>query len=158
MLINTKFELQKKNQLRRKLKTKSDIERVILEVEEDLDTMKKGFKKEIKAKEQLEWMMEVEIHELNRRLNNSHFKSIVAIHLLTFGKLQNRLTLEAAAREKLTTYILAEIDTLKTKFNQSIQQHVDSHSAASNGSDDVSLKASSSFIPAPDADIKLDTT
>ena len=78
----------KKSVLRKKLKTKSDIERVLLEIEDDMAGLKKKFREEVKgefcyrrdidlspktkiflsAKEQLEWMMNIEMQDLNRRL------------------------------------------------------------------------------------------
>ena len=58
----------KKSSLRRKLKTKNDIERVLLDVTEDLDNMKQKLKEEVRSKEQLEWMVDIELNELNRRL------------------------------------------------------------------------------------------
>jgi chromosome segregation ATPase len=102
--ISNKLETTRAK-LRRKLKTKTDIERVLLDIEEDMDTMKDKVKEEIRAKEQLEWMMEIEIQELHRRLNY-----------------------EAAARERLTTSleqalsirqsVLADLEALKHRISQ----------------------------------------
>ncbi|KAL6069307.1 hypothetical protein QOT17_007571 [Balamuthia mandrillaris] len=66
--IATQLE-KKKQKLNRKLKTKADIENVILQIETELATLKERFSEEIQSREQLEWIMNMEINELSRRLS-----------------------------------------------------------------------------------------
>lgn len=92
----------KRNELRRKLRARGDVERVIMELEDEVESLKVQIKREEKAREQQEWLVDIEINDLSKRLG---------LEIAAREKMRKMIDQAAAHRKKL----VQELEALKAR-------------------------------------------
>lgn len=92
----------KRNELRRKLRARGDVERVIMELEDEVESLKAQIKQEEKAREQQEWLVDIEINDLSKRLG---------LEIAAREKTRKMIDQAAAHRKK----IVQELEALKAR-------------------------------------------
>ncbi|ELR22004.1 uncharacterized protein ACA1_157260 [Acanthamoeba castellanii str. Neff] len=105
----------KRNELRRKLRARGDVERVIMELEDEVESLKAQIKQEEKAREQQEWLVDIEINDLSKRQAHSplplNAPLSLGLEIAAREKTRKMIDQAAAHRKK----IVQELEALKAR-------------------------------------------